>query len=58
MASAHTQTVRAIAAIEDGALDGHGFRCTCGATQSTSLGEREARNLAWAHAQWHARRGS
>lgn len=43
-------------ASEPGALDGYAYRCECGAQQGTSLGEREARNLAAAHQRWHAQR--
>ena len=45
-------------ASEPGALPGHGFRCSCGSVQTTSLGEAEAKALAAAHAAYHARRGA
>lgn len=55
--SSPTFTFFPVKASEQGALDGHAFRCSCGAQQASSLGEREARNLAYAHAQWHAKAG-
>ena len=51
-----TVTYHAHDASEAGALPGHGFRCSCGTVQSTSLGEREARSMAAAHLAWHGRR--
>jgi hypothetical protein len=51
-------TVSPIAASDAGALAGHEARCTCGTVLTTSLSEREARNLAHQHAAWHARKGS
>lgn len=57
MASSPTPTITffAVSATEAGALDGHGFRCSCGDRQTTSLSERHAKQLAHAHADWHKR---
>lgn len=51
----HSTTITPLTATEQGALDGHGVDCTCGAHFSTSLSEREARRQAAAHLDWHRR---
>jgi hypothetical protein len=48
-----TYTFTAKPATGHGDLDGHGFTCPCGSTQTTSLGEAEARRMARRHADWH-----
>jgi len=58
MASSPSFTFLAVSASERGALDGHGFRCSCGDRQTTSLSEAEAKRMAADHAAYHARKGA
>lgn len=59
MASKPTFTIFAAPATERGALSGYGFRCdACGSVQKTSLGEDEARRMAFAHTDYHLRKGA
>ena len=44
-------------ATETGALPAHGFKCSCGSVQTTSLDETQAKLLASVHLDWHKRRG-
>lgn len=48
-----TTTIAPIPASQAGALDGYKITCTCGYTQTTSLRERAAKNMAHAHNTWH-----
>jgi hypothetical protein len=41
-----------------GGLPGHGFECSCGSTQTTSMGEREAKMMAQKHREYHDHKGS
>lgn len=52
MPATHNLTFAPKLATEAGALDGHGVKCSCGFTAATSLSEREARKLGYAHVEW------
>jgi hypothetical protein len=57
MTSIHSITTSAITASERGALDGFEAKCSCGFRATTSLSEREAKSLGFAHTDWARRNG-